>query len=439
MSLGGEEKISDDKVENADPGRPVSAAWSRKDGSSGRINFDYLVDASGRAGIISTKYLKNRTFNQDLKNVANWGYWKGAISYGVGTPKQGDPFFEALSDGSGWAWFIPLHNGTTSVGVVMNQAMSTEKKRAAAELNGKEYYLQCIQDARGVAHLLSQAELSTDIKYASDWSYSASSYASPYCRIVGDAGSFIDPYFSSGVHLALSGGLSAATTICASIKGQADEKTCFEWHSKGVAERYTRFLLVVMGATKQIRSKEQHVLSNEEDEGFDDAFSVIRPGKYIPHRERRILLTKSPVIQGRADVRDGATNEVDIQKAVDFTSKAVGPKEEFTSNNTDIEGINSTKQNLHGQNWEDIKEKSFSAEEAKVMKMVKNVFKDYFQADTYAGKIAKLEHGNLGLVDLQQKQEQQQQPPTTNGVNGHAEEESQLKPLANGHPEPIAV
>lgn len=95
--LKGSEAISDSQVENADPGRPVSASWSRKDGSSGAITFDYLVDASGRAGIVSTKYMKNRTFNQDLKNVANWGYWKGAISYGIGTPKEGDPFFEALS------------------------------------------------------------------------------------------------------------------------------------------------------------------------------------------------------------------------------------------------------------------------------------------------------------------------------------------------------
>lgn len=80
-----------------DPGRPVSASWSRKDGSSGQIKFDYLVDASGRAGLVSTKYLKNRKTNQGLKNIANWGYWKGAEDYAVGTPRQGQPFFEALS------------------------------------------------------------------------------------------------------------------------------------------------------------------------------------------------------------------------------------------------------------------------------------------------------------------------------------------------------
>lgn len=77
-------------------GRPVSATWTRKDGSSGTVSFDYVVDASGRAGLISTKYLKNRSYNQGLKNVASWGYWKNGGVHGVGTHKEGAPYFEAL-------------------------------------------------------------------------------------------------------------------------------------------------------------------------------------------------------------------------------------------------------------------------------------------------------------------------------------------------------
>lgn len=78
------------------PERPVSATWSRKDGSTGSITFDYLVDASGRNGILSTKYLRNRTFNRGLKNVASWGYWKSDALYGKGTSWEGLPYFEAL-------------------------------------------------------------------------------------------------------------------------------------------------------------------------------------------------------------------------------------------------------------------------------------------------------------------------------------------------------
>lgn len=86
---------TDPKVAN--PGRPVSAKWSRKDGSTGVIKFDYIVDASGRVGIMSTKYLKNRKYNQGLKNVASWGYWKGAGKYAAGTERDNQPFFEALT------------------------------------------------------------------------------------------------------------------------------------------------------------------------------------------------------------------------------------------------------------------------------------------------------------------------------------------------------
>lgn len=69
------------------------------DGTSsitGTTSFDYLIDATGRAGIMSTKYLKNRHFNVSLKNVAIWGYWVDVGSYGVGTKRQGAPWFEAL-------------------------------------------------------------------------------------------------------------------------------------------------------------------------------------------------------------------------------------------------------------------------------------------------------------------------------------------------------
>jgi flavine halogenase len=91
----GIEVPADSKVGNIE--RPVSAAWSRKDGSSGAIKFQYLVDASGRVGLVSTKYMKNRKYNQGLKNVASWGYWKGAGKYAVGTKRENQPFFEALT------------------------------------------------------------------------------------------------------------------------------------------------------------------------------------------------------------------------------------------------------------------------------------------------------------------------------------------------------
>lgn len=287
-----------------DLGRPVSATWSRKDGTSGQINFDYLVDASGRAGLLSTKYLKNRKSNQGLKNIANWGYWKGAGKYGEGTAREGVPYFEALTDASGWCWFIPLHNGTTSVGIVQNQDMATTKKREMGSPSTLEFYRESLNLAPKVQGFLTKGELTTEIKSASDWSYSASSYAMPHARIVGDAGCFIDPYFSSGVHLALSSALSAAVTIRASMRGDSDEPYAMQWHSRKVSEGYTRFLLVVLSALKQIRKQDAPVLSDFDEETFDNAFAKFRP-----------------IIQGTADVA-GKLSQDELNSTLDFCLNA---------------------------------------------------------------------------------------------------------------------
>jgi flavin-dependent dehydrogenase len=127
--------------------------------------------------------------------MAVWGYWKGAGTCG---PGAGDPFSEALTDGSGWAWFIPLHNGMVSVGVTIKQERVVAKKRAYGSRSSREFYLACLQDTPGIAKLLCNAELeSSEIKSAADWSYNASEYAHPHVRIAGDAGCFIDPLFSS--------------------------------------------------------------------------------------------------------------------------------------------------------------------------------------------------------------------------------------------------
>lgn len=89
-------KVAGLTFSEAAPARPAAAQWAHKDGASGEIAFDFLVDASGRAGLVSARYLKTRVYNQGLKNVAMWGYWAGAGVYAEGTPRANSPFFEAL-------------------------------------------------------------------------------------------------------------------------------------------------------------------------------------------------------------------------------------------------------------------------------------------------------------------------------------------------------
>ncbi|KAF4627991.1 hypothetical protein G7Y89_g10163 [Cudoniella acicularis] len=302
-------RSTDPDCEIPDPGRAKSATWTNKDGISGVVNFDYLVDASGRQGLMSTKYLKNRKMNTggELQNVANWGYWTNGGMYGKGTEREGYPYFECLSDASGWAWFIPLHNGQWSVGVVRSQKVLTQKKRQSG-LDSKAIYLDTLSNTPEILSLLAEAKLVSEVKSASDWSYNAAAYASPYVRIAGDAGCFVDPFFSSGFHSALNAGLSAATTICASIKGQVSEIAAATWHSKNVAESYSRFLLVVSSALKQIMEKDEPVIAEYDEKSFDRAFHHFRP-----------------VIQGSVDV-SGNLSHAEVMRTLNFCMGALASR-----------------------------------------------------------------------------------------------------------------
>ena len=86
--------LSDGKLSaGSKNGRPVSASWSKSDGSTGKVPFEYLADACGRASVISPKYLKNGTYNEGLRNIAISSYWKGVGRYVHETTPENQPFF----------------------------------------------------------------------------------------------------------------------------------------------------------------------------------------------------------------------------------------------------------------------------------------------------------------------------------------------------------
>ena len=227
-------------------------------------------------------------------------------------------------DGSGWCWAIPLHNESLSVGVVMRQDLFFGKKKLAGYPSSVDHYKECLKLAPQILKLLEKAETVSDIKQASDWSYSASAYAGPHFRLAGDAGCFIDPYFSSGVHLALASGLSAAMTIQAARKGDCTEFSAAKWHSNKVTEGYTRFLLIVMTVLRQLRQQERSLLGSDDEQGFDTAFGFIQPGMLITHSCRIVCKADIPlVIQGTADadVSNKHTKNKEVA-AIDFALSA---------------------------------------------------------------------------------------------------------------------
>jgi flavine halogenase len=122
----------------------------------------------------------------------------------------------SYTDESGWAWFIPLHDGTTSIGIVMNQkaynaqAKTSDSSSSTPSLTSR--YRSYLSLAPGLLELIGDGVLATKpvsppnspngsdstvndfksneplVKSATDFSYSADQYAGNGYRIVGDAG-----------------------------------------------------------------------------------------------------------------------------------------------------------------------------------------------------------------------------------------------------------
>ncbi|KAJ7686802.1 FAD/NAD(P)-binding domain-containing protein [Mycena rosella] len=379
--------------------QPIAALWKNKAGETGRITFDFVVDASGRNGLISNKYVKSRIFNDTLMNVASWGYWSGTGKYLPGTPRENSPFFEALIDESGWCWFIPLHDGSTSVGIVQNQDISNEKKARAKE-RGEDastaaHYHRELKLAPNIQILMGNATMFKKpdaplISAASDYSYHASAYAGPHYRLVGDAAvpPQIDPYFSSGVHLALSGGLSAAASICAVIRGQCTESEAAKYHHKKVDSSYTRFLLVVLSAYQQIRVQTVPVFSK--DDNFDEAFDFFRP-----------------IIQGNSDTGKKLVGD-DLNKTVEFLGthafEPSSPEERAAVMSTYGDVVDKLPASLSNDNVEDLRARNILKGIAirKLMRTEDSLHINNETLDVLEGYRMVMQRGKLGLEKVEQ-------------------------------------
>lgn len=83
----------------------------------------------------------------------------------------------------------------------MHQDIATKKKAKSRAKNPdftlKDHYLEQLRLAPGAIDLLGKGTLvDGNIKSAGDYSYSPERYSGENFRIVGDAGAFIDPFFS---------------------------------------------------------------------------------------------------------------------------------------------------------------------------------------------------------------------------------------------------
>ena len=169
-----------------------------------------IVDASGQGALLGRK-LGLRRWDSFFQNVAVYAYFEGGER--LPPPDETNIFIESYPHG--WFWHIPLHTGVMSVGAVVDR----ETGGAGIRRAGPEGFLrEQITAAPRSAAMLRDARLVHGPVIVKDWSYASDAVVGEGYVLVGDAACFIDPLFSSGVHLALSSGILAAAWVTTALK-----------------------------------------------------------------------------------------------------------------------------------------------------------------------------------------------------------------------------
>ena len=174
------------------------------DGSSYRITTQYIVDASGRDTFLSSKKRLRRK-NPEHQSAAIFGHFHGA-EYRPGEDAGNISIYRFAQ---GWMWMIPLPDGVMSIGAVCRPAYLKQRKGKTVD-----FLWETLRLNEGVRKRIAQAELiGGEVRVTGNYSYDSTRMGGPGWVMVGDAFAFLDPVFSSGVYLAMSGAERAAAVV----------------------------------------------------------------------------------------------------------------------------------------------------------------------------------------------------------------------------------
>lgn len=221
----GAKVLEDTRVRSilAHGGTPSGITMTTPDGRHHTVHARYVVDASGRAGVLAHQHLGSRIPNPRLEKVAAFRHYDG-VTEDTNPGAPGDIVIGTHADG--WVWSIPIRPGMLSVGVVTD---ADNLKGVAVESLFDDH----VGRIPRIAARTGDASPSGRLRTESGFSYWNEQVAGPGYFVIGDAGCFVDPVFSAGVYLATITGIRAAESIARILNGLEREDT--------VQREYTRF------------------------------------------------------------------------------------------------------------------------------------------------------------------------------------------------------
>ncbi|MFN3493208.1 MAG: NAD(P)/FAD-dependent oxidoreductase [Hydrogenophaga sp.] len=174
------------------------------DGREVHWHARFLADASGRDTFLANR-LRSKQRNPRHTSAAVYGHYANVRR--TEGPTEGN--ITVFWFDHGWFWFIPLMDGVTSIGMVTwPYFMKTRGKR-----NLQQFLADGIAQCPALAERMRGATLVNDVEATGNFSYTSEHNHGRNYVLLGDAFTFIDPVFSSGVMLAMNSGVVAADAI----------------------------------------------------------------------------------------------------------------------------------------------------------------------------------------------------------------------------------
>lgn len=243
-----------------------------QDGTPRTIGARFVIDAAGHQSRFH-EHAGERLFSRHFRNIAIFGYF--ADGSRLPAPNDGNIFCEAFQHG--WIWYIPLSSGLTSVGVVIAQ----ERFAGVRQEDLERTFMDLLSESLHVRQFLGAATRITEgiygkLRVRKDYSYCNTRFWRSGLALVGDAACFVDPVFSSGVHLATYGGLLAGRAVNSALAEPEREATWFDAFEARYKREYRAFYDFLVSFYDMAKTEDSYfwnarsVLGSEE--GGNEAF-----------------------------------------------------------------------------------------------------------------------------------------------------------------------
>lgn len=195
-------QVQDVRFLHGDEGAVVRACHD--DGRIETLTARFVLDASGRDTFLGSRF-KIKRHNKQHNSAAIFGHFSGAER----NPGRTEGNITLYWFEHGWFWFIPLADGATSVGaVVWPYYLKTRKKKSL-----EEFFRETIALCAPLHARLQNAGLISPVEATGNYSYVCDRSHGDKYLLLGDAYTFIDPVFSSGVMLAMQSAFVGADTV----------------------------------------------------------------------------------------------------------------------------------------------------------------------------------------------------------------------------------